>query len=271
MEPRTTRPPGLSPLDPADWIAFDADYAAQMAERDRLIAEKPDLVLAATPDAAEALAELRETVLAALENRPAWRIGVDAVTRPDGVAVPLSTPNPAFIGRLLQEDMLLMAPGDPEYRLIGGALCFPSRWLFSEKLGRPLTEIHRIVPGYAEGLAQRVNRVFAAIAPERPMIRVNWAVHPTDALHQPRGKTLDAPSYPIAGRFWLRTERQTLRRLPRTGAVAFGIKLSVTPLDALIAEQRAALAAALGSLDAHEIAYRGGPELHARALRALGA
>ena len=81
MEPRTTRPPGLSPLDPADWIAFDPDYAAQMAERDRLIAERSDRVLASTPEAAEPLRELRETVLAALAQRREWRIGAEAVTR----------------------------------------------------------------------------------------------------------------------------------------------------------------------------------------------
>lgn len=34
----------------------------------------------------------------------------------------------------------------------------------------------------------------------------------------------------------MRVERQTLRRLPRTGAVVFGIRTYVTPLEALAAE-----------------------------------
>jgi hypothetical protein len=271
LEPRTARPPGLSPLDPAEWLACDPDYAQQMTQRDRLIAEQPDLVMAATDDAADALEELRETVLTALTARSEWRIAPDAVRRPDRETVPLDTPTLPLIGRLLQEDMLLMAPGDPEYRLIGGVLCFPSRWSFAEKLGRPLTEIHSIVPGYAEELAPRVNRVFDAVAVERPLIRVNWAVHPTPALHQPRVKTSDgaAPVVPLTGRFWLRTERQTLRRLPRTRAVAFGIKLTVTPLQALTPLQRAGLGVALRGLSADEIAYRGGADLHAAALDAL--
>ena len=269
LEPRTARPPGLSPLDPAEWLAFDPDYPQQMTQRDRLIAEQPDLVLAATEDAGEALEELRETVLTALATRLEWRVGADAVRRPDRESVPLDLPTVPLIGRLLQEDMLLMAPGDPEYRLIGGVLCFPSRWSFAEKLGRPLTEIHRIVPGYADELAARVNRVFHAVAPERPLIRVNWAVHPTPALHQPKVKTMGAPAVPVSGRFWLRTERQTLRRLPRTRAVAFGIKLTVTPLQALTPLQRAGLGVALRGLSSDEIAYRGGAELHAAALDAL--
>jgi hypothetical protein len=269
LEPRTARPPGLSPLDPAEWLACDADYAPQMTQRDRLIAEQPDLVMAATEDAGDALEELRETVLSSLAARTEWRVGPDAVRRPDRETVPLDTPTLPLIGRLLQEDMLLMAPGDPEYRLIGGVLCFPSRWSFAEKLGRPLTEIHRIVPGYADELARRVNRVFDAVAVDRPLIRVNWAVHPTSALHQPKVKTPGAPAVPLSGRFWLRTERQTLRRLPRSRAVAFGIKLSVTPLQALTPLQRAGLGVALRGLSADEIAYRGGAALHAAALEAL--
>jgi hypothetical protein len=269
MDPRTTHPPGISPLDPAAWLTCDPDYVAQIAQRDRLIAEKPDLVMAATPDAGEALGELRETVLAALALRPEWRFGPGAVVRPDGASIPLDTPALPLIGRLLQEDMMLMAPGEPEYRLVGGVLCFPSRWLFAEKLGRPLTEIHRIVPRYGEDLSPRVNRLFAAIAVDRPLVRVNWGAHPTDALHQPLGKTWARPAYPLTGRFWLRTERQTLRRLPRTGAVAFGIKLTVTPFEELTDPQRAALAEALSGLTEDEIAYRGGPLQHAAALEAL--
>ena len=35
---------------------------------------------------------------------------------------------------------------------------------------------------------------------------------------------------------WLRTERQTLRRLPRTGAIVFTIRVYLTPLEQLVRE-----------------------------------
>lgn len=271
MEPRTTHPPGLSPLAPFDWLCCDPDYAAQMAQRDRLLAERRDLVAMALPEAAAPLAELRAALTAAALARGNWRAGADAVIRPDGVALPRSLDDLAFIGRLTQEDFLLMAQadGDAEYRLIGGVLCFPSRWLFSEKLGRAMSDIHYIVPGYAENLSARINRVFTVLAVERPLARVNWGVHPTDALHQPWSKTWNAPNRPLGQGLWLRTERQTLVRLPQSRAVAFGIKLTVTPLGRLDPAQRAALRSALQGLSADDVGYRGGPDLHAAAIAAL--
>jgi hypothetical protein len=274
MEARTTHAPGLSPLGIADWLCCDPDYAAQMAERDKLLAEKRDLVATALPEAAAPLAELRAALTAAALARGEWRDAGDGVVRPDGVKILHSLDDLAFIGRLAQEDFLLMAPPeggapDGEYRLIGGVLCFPSRWLFSEKLGRAMSEIHYIVPGYAANLASRINRVFAVLAVERPLCRVNWAVHPTDALHQPWSKTWNAPNRPLGQGLWLRTERQTLVRLEKSRVVAFGIKLSVTPLHALDPAQKAALKGALEGLSEDEVGYRGGPELHAAAIRAL--
>lgn len=269
MDPRTARAPGVSPLDPAAWIVCDPDFATQVAERDALVAEKPDLVLAELPEAAAPLEELRAALLAHLAGRPEWTVTPEVVTRPDGAALPQTLPTLPFLARVVQEDLLLLAPGPEEYVLIAGALCFPSRWLLSEKMGRPLTEIHRVVPDYAEGLAARVNRLFAAMTPERPLMRINWGPHPTDALHQPWSKRWNAPELALDRGFWLRTERQTLLRLPRSRAVVFGIKTTVTPFSDLTPEQRAALDALLRERSAEEIAYRGGPTQHAASLAAL--
>jgi hypothetical protein len=69
--------------------------------------------------------------------------------------------------------------------------------------------------------------------------RRNWSVHDDPALFAP-----DAPADPrpavvdeVAHRFWLRSERQTLRRLPETGAVLFTIRVQQAPFAAL-AEHR---------------------------------
>jgi hypothetical protein len=166
------------------------------------------------------------------------------------------------IGRLVAEDFCLLTPdaASGEYRLVAAVLCFPSRWLLSEKLGRPLTPIHDPVPGYAAELAKRVNRVFEALRPERPLVRVNWTVQPTAELFLPQSETVKSagPAPATTGPFYLRTERQTLVRLPRTGAVAFGIKTSVTPVDCLAPEVAAGLAQGLRGLGEGMVAYKGG-------------
>ncbi len=269
MDPRTAHPPGLSPLDPGAWVAHDPDYAVQMAARDRLIAGDPDGVIAALPEAAAILGEFRETLLAHLAARPGWRIGAGEALRPDGARVDPALPALRLAGALCQEDFLLMAGGAPEYRLVAGVLCFPSRWSLAEKLGRPMTGIHAPVPRYDAPLAARVNRVFAMLRAGQPLIRFNWLVHATDRLDLPLREGRGRPPVAPGAALWLRTERQTLLRLPRTGAVVFGVKTTLTPLGDLDAAQRAGLRAALAQWDAAEIDYRGGGALHEAALAAL--
>ncbi|TVQ56676.1 MAG: DUF3445 domain-containing protein [Rhodobacteraceae bacterium] len=272
MDPRTAHPPGVSPLDPAAWLVVDPDYAPQMAQRDRLIADAAEIVTSATEDAGPALAEFRAVLLDHLARDGRWRVGRAAVLRPDDAETPLSLDALRLAGRLCQEDFCLLAPGaDPadEHRLIAGVLCFPSRWMLSEKLGRPLTPIHRPVPGYAENLSARVNRLFAALRPDRPLMRVNWLVWPTDMLHMPQSETAKTPVPAVPGRFWLRTERQTLRRLPETGVVVFGIKTTVTPIEDLTPAQRAGLRAALAEKAEAEVGYSSGRDVHEAILAAL--
>lgn len=273
LDPRTARAPGLSPLEPASWTVVHADFAGQMARREALLADRRDVVIGQTEDGTAPAGELLADLLDHLGRMAGYSVGAEAVTRPDGADVPLDRADPLdTIGRLVAEDFCLLVPDRTvgEYRLVAAVLCFPSRWLLSEKLGRPLTIIHDPVPEYDAELARRVNRVFEALRVGRPLCRVNWLVHPTGELHLPAGADAKEDVTPDAqGRLFLRTERQTLTRLPVTGAVAFGIKTSVTPLRALSPEIAAGLAAALGGVAETSIAYRAGGGFKAEALAQL--
>jgi hypothetical protein len=273
MEPRLARPPGLMPLDPADWFVRHPDFAGQMACRDRLIADKPGTVLALLPDGRAAAEELLRAVVEAVAPMPGYRAGAGEVARPDGVTVALDPADPlAGAGRLVADDLCLLLPdaASGEYRLAGAVLCFPSRWRLADKVGRPLTTIHVPVPHYAEELARRVNRVFEAMRVGRPLWRVNWLVHPTPELHLPlEPQEKSAPLGDPRDGLWLRTERQTLLRLPETGAVVFGIKTSVSPVETLAPDQLAALRAALAGYDAAMVAYKGGQDTYRATLARL--
>lgn len=278
LDPRTARPPGLAPLDPAALVSLDADFAAQMARRDRLIGERPDRVIARTPEGDAPARELLAHVAEAALLRPGFAREGTLWRRPDGGRVAIDPARPlASLGRMVAEDWALLMPdaeaGEP--RLVAAVVCFPSRWDLSEKIGRPLTAIHGPVPGYAGGLAPRVNRVFETLRPGRPLWRANWLIHATDEPHLPLGETdkmLERAEAEVAdGPLYLRTERQTLTRLPETGAAAFGIKTSITPLEALTGEEAAALARALRALDEPTVAYRRGRAMRDAALERLGA
>ena len=242
-DPRLARLPGIQPLDPADWLRVDEVHAAQMAERDRLIATRPEDVHALLPQAEEAARELCGAVLERLPalgfvaEGPAWR-------RPDGCLI---TPDPAqpllSLGRLVQEDLCLMQAGPEGHHVLTGAiLCFPASWTLAEKLGRGLPGIHGPVAGYAGDLAVRVQRLFDAIRPEAPLWRANALTYADPALHQPRreGQTKPRTRGPDG---YVRSERQCLLRLPVSRAVVFSIHTYVVRADTLSPEDLAQLRA----------------------------
>lgn len=232
MDPRLARLPGVLPLGEDDWLVQDEAYAGQMAERDRLIGDREDLVCRQLPEGRPAADELYQIVLDKLGRRPGYRIGTDRALRPDGIEVALDRDAPLrSLGRLVQEDLCLMEPAGEEHRLTGAILCFPASWHLHEKIGRPLIGIHRPVESYTADLARRVQRLFDMIRPEAGLWRMNSLVYRDPTLHQPRRE--DDPRIDRRGGAYLRAERQCFVRLPRTQAVVFSIHTYVVPLSAL--------------------------------------
>ncbi|WP_375690992.1 DUF3445 domain-containing protein [Pseudooceanicola sp. LIPI14-2-Ac024] len=216
--------PGIQPLDPAEWLVQDDAFAGQMRERERLLSESRDKVIALQPEARPAAEELLETVLAFLSTREGYAVDGDRVCRPDGVTVTVDAADVmGTLGRLVQEDLCLMEKreGEAEHVLTGAVLCFPSAWTLAQKFGHPLLRIHVPVHEYDEGIGRRVQRLFDGVQPGRPLWRFNWL--PTDDTSLFRPKLEFADKIRREGLPYLRSERQTILRLPRTRAVVFGI------------------------------------------------
>ena len=111
--------PGISPLAPADWLMVDDAYAAQMAERTRLLRDQREAVLQMLPEARPAAEELLDLVL---EHLPAgFEREEGRVTRPDGGVVALDRADPmGTLGHLVQEDLcLLEKQGEPNGYIVG--------------------------------------------------------------------------------------------------------------------------------------------------------
>lgn len=245
---------GIRELDPGQWIEIDQHYAGQLAEKRRLLAERPGDVFDALPESAAAQAECLDLLVAHLLRHrpeaiavdgPAIRVRAtgDAYDRRDFADRPLD-----LAGRLVQEDLCLMAPDDGSWRLVAATLCFPSRWRLADKLGRPMAAIHGPVPGFNDRLARPVDRFFDRVEAGRLYMRLNWSVIDDPALFQPTGHGRTGLNAAITAdnvgeMAWLRVERQTFVRLPASGALVFGIRTIVDPLAAIAA--RPDLAAAL--------------------------
>ena len=98
--------------------------------------------------------------------------------------------------------------------------------------------LHSGVPHYAHELASKVDRFLDGLRPNRPVARRNLSVKPYSLLHLPVAKSGQPVGSLIPDElgqpFWLRSELQTLRRLPHSGAILFTIKLQVAPARALL-------------------------------------
>lgn len=164
------------------------------------------------------------------------------------------------------EDMCLLAKasGDDQYRLIGAAVAWPSDWRPKDKIGLPLRALHAPIAGYEEQLATGVDRFMETLKPGAIYGRCNWFIAATGERRwlepRPAHEAFAHVTAENAGEaLFVRSERQTLRRLPETGAILFTIGIYVEPLEALEASNIAMLADAAQSLVKGEGDRRGAP------------
>jgi hypothetical protein len=165
--------------------------------------------------------------------------------------------------RSMWEDVCLLtrARENEPYRLIGAAVAFPTDWRPAEKLGLALVALHKPIHGYAEQLASPVDRFMAKLKPGAIYGRCNWFLAPTDALRwvgEPPEQAFAHVTADNAGEtLFVRSERQTLRKLPQTGAIVFTIGVYVAPLGTLSPGNTARLAEAVATIPAEEAERRG--------------
>lgn len=214
---------GLSALHDDEWLDPNPDLAA----RDEAFAAHPQGVQS-TRNAEEPAREL------------AVMLGVDG--------------GMLEVARVHHEDMCLLKKfeGEDFYRLIATAVAWPTDWHPKDKMGLPIAAMHAPIQGYAEQLASGVDHFMTKLKPGRIFGRCNWFIAPTGEGRWIAGP----PEQDFAGitadnageRLFVRSERQTLRRLPDTGAILFTIGVYVAPLGTLSAANVAMLAHAVSNL-----------------------
>ena len=216
--------PGISPLDPDRWLMIDDAYGAQMALRQELIMTKRDQVIAIDPAAMTAAQELLGQVVDYFTRTGAMQHVDGMVQTPDGRCVPVDYDDPmGCMGQIAQNDFAIMEQWGDEHVLTAAVLCFPASWLLAEKFMRGLVGIHDPVDPYDDQIAKRVQRLFGGIQVDRPLWRFNALRYEDPALFQPRSMHARRPDEERHAARYLRSERQTLIRLPKIHAVVFGI------------------------------------------------
>ena len=124
--------------------------------------------------------------------------------------------------------------------LAAGSVAFPSRWSLKEKFNQPMDIIHAPVPFYKEQIQTAVNNFFNQMPRDEIYSRRNWSLYDNsflrhDGTEQPNKVSLKNIDSVNAGeRLWLRVERQTIRKLKKTGAILFTIRIHLRQLKHIV-------------------------------------
>jgi dimethylamine monooxygenase subunit A len=260
--PFLTGPPdftvGLRPIDPQDWLLPDWE-ADCLPEKRALIAQQREAVFRCTQGAQPLCTEAADSVGAHLHIAAGGDLVAAAVA--------------------VSDDLVVMAPApDGGYRAVAAVLCAPTYFSAQEAIGKDLFGLHAPVPDRladgAPGLGRRIGRVFSGLQPNQVLERFNWTLQPGPARYTPSSGPLmaiadTADAADALALLHLRVERQTIRKLPQTGAVLFTIRISLDPLSAVFAVDgaKAALVSAWANAPAYVRSYKRWPRME-RLMRA---
>lgn len=247
---------GLRSVQFDDWIQLDNHYPRFHADKARRLAERGDKCHATLPEALPAAVELLEELAAYLPARypTLYRrtaVGLDNLWSGESFNVaerPLREDPIAMCARLVQDDLaLMMERPDGQYYLVSGAILLAGFWRLQDKVGMPLSEIHTSgdVPQYKEKLERGMMNFFRRLKCDELYARNNyfiqvdddlawsWSIGPEDG---PAISWNTAEKDRAVEHHYYRSERQTLRRLPRTGAVVFTIRTYFHPVTEIAQE-----------------------------------
>ena len=161
---------------------------------------------------------------------------------------PLAEDPMQMAARMVQDDLAIMFERpDGQYYLLAGAILLAGFWRLEDKFGMPLSEIHTSgdVPGFRAKLEKGMMNFFRRVQPNGPVLRNNYFIQVDDELawsdsigdEDSAGiGWFTAAKNKAIRHHYFRSERQSLRRLPRSGGVVFTIRTYFHPITE-IAEQ----------------------------------
>lgn len=247
---------GLRSIKFEDWIQLDNHFPRYHADKARRLAERGEKCFATMPEAFPAAIELLDELTEFLPARypSLYRrtaVGLDNLwsgEKFNTVERPLKEDPIAMCARLVQDDLaLMMERPDGQYYLVSGAILLAGFWRLQDKVGMPLSEIHTSgeVPQYKEKLERGMMNFFRRLKCDELYARNNYFIQVDDDL----AWSWSIGSEDSADISWntaekdravehhyYRSERQSLRRLPKTGAVVFTIRTYFHPITEIAQE-----------------------------------
>ena len=161
------------------------------------------------------------------------------------------------------EDIVVLVPVDGHFIVAGGMVAMPSGWSIRQKLGLSVAQTHGTVPGFAEHLQAKTDRMLHALKPGRFVERHNLIFNPSDewTLLPDRWDELDQVRQSmtpadVAAKVHLRTEYQSFARCDQGTTCLFCIRTYQSPIADLDAERRNELKNVLQSWSPEILDYK---------------
>ena len=212
---------GVKPLDLANWLLLDEQRSSELEEIGQLIDRYRDDIIYCQPNAIQVCEELATEVLQHLRQIPGFA-SIDLDTH--------SLSLREAIRRIIQEDICVLEKRPSGWTMTACAVAIPTQWDVASKFGKTLDTIHEPVPRYDIDLSQAMSTFFDRLRPEKPVWRANRTLTDDPSLrlvperrHQPMHDDVTVDN--VADQVWLRVEYQTLRRLVRSDAIIFTIRI----------------------------------------------
>ncbi|EGV63957.1 hypothetical protein CANTEDRAFT_113990 [Yamadazyma tenuis ATCC 10573] len=149
---------------------------------------------------------------------------------------------------MVQDDLAVMMESDNgEYILKAGAVILPGFWKLEDKYNQTLENIHTHgdVPKFKEKLQSPMEKFFIRLTCDKAVVRNNyflqtdeelgWSSSIGDEFGEKVGWYTADEANDIS-KIHLRSERQSLRRLPKSGAIVFTVRTYFIPISKLVEE-----------------------------------
>ncbi|KAI9712310.1 MAG: hypothetical protein M1820_001523 [Bogoriella megaspora] len=247
---------GLRQMEWDEWIEVDNHYPRFHQDKAWRIEERGPKCCRTAPEAYDAAVELLEELCSYLPQRypsmfRATDVGMDNLLTRESFNIierPLKEDPMQMAARTIQDDLAIMIEKpDGQYYLLAGAILLAGFWRLSDKWGMPLSEIHTSgdVPQFREKLEKGMMNFFRRVKPENPVLRNNYFIQVDDELAW--SSSIGSEDEEGIGWFtaeknkavqhhYFRSERQSLRRLPRSGGVVFTIRTYFHPMTDICQE-----------------------------------
>ncbi len=234
---------GLKQIKFSEWLQYESDYANRIGQKKQLKQTEGKRVLNVLPESISAQTEFLELLLEHINKYHSdnFKVSKEYVfSKLDNIrylysdyeACPLE-----LASYLVGDDVCLLNEEDGDYRLAAASVCAPTWWDLPEKMGKPLAKIHAPIANLEEKIGRMIRHFLQKLTVEDCYQRSNWflftssefCIFPNsfDFYSEMTGINLDN----IEKNLFLRSERQTFRRLYNTKYISFCIKVYLEPIS----------------------------------------